>query len=67
MKGITWPDYEGPEVYFPGVPGVYGKGTVVPLADLGRDEAEVRALIEGSPLKIVDLKEAKKPKDGDSQ
>lgn len=53
--GITWPGYEGAEVHFPGVPGVYGPGVVVPLASTGRTEDEMRELIEGSPLAIVPM------------
>ena len=55
-KGITWPGYKGAEVYFAGVPGVYRPGVVVPLESTGRSEKEMRALIKGTPLKIVDIK-----------
>ena len=55
MKGITWPGYEGGTVYFNGVPGIYGPGVVVSLESTGKTEDEMRACIEGTPLKIVDI------------
>ena len=55
-KGITWPDYEGGTVYFAGVPGIYGPGIVVTLESTGKSEAEMRELIVGTPLVIVDMK-----------
>lgn len=64
-KGITWPGYEGPTVHFPGIPGIYGTGIVVSLESTGRTEDEMRGLIKGSPLKIVDLKESNKAKGGE--
>lgn len=57
--GITWPGYEGAEVHFPGVPGVYAPGVVVPLASTGRTEDEMRELIKGTPLAIVPLSTSK--------
>jgi len=53
-KGITWPDYEGGTKYFAGVPGIYGPGIVVTLESTGKSEAEMRELIVGTPLVIVD-------------
>ena len=64
-KGITWPGYKGPEVLFPGIPGVYAPGVVVTLESTGHSEDEMRALIKGSPLKIVDLPATKQKKDGE--
>lgn len=68
-KGITWPDYKGAEAYFPGVPGVYGPGVVVPLASTDHSEAEMRVLIKGTPLEIVDLskKQAKQEQEKDGE
>ena len=54
-KGITWPDYEGGTKYFAGVPGIYGPGIVVTLESTGRSEDEMRELIVGTPLVIVDM------------
>ena len=63
-KGVTWPGYKGPEVHFPGIPGLYAPGRVVPLDSTGRTEEQMRALIKGTPLKIVDSKD-KEAKDGE--
>jgi len=64
-KGITWPAYKGPTVHLPGIPGIYGPGIVVSLESTGRSEDEMRRLIKGSPLKIVDLKKDAKAKGGE--
>ena len=58
-KGITWPDYKGEPRHYPGIPGVYGPGVVVPLESTGLTEGEAKAAIKDSPLELVDLKEKK--------
>jgi hypothetical protein len=58
-RGITWPGYEGEERQFAGVPGTYGPGLVVTLESAGMTEDEAKAAIKGTPLKIVDNKDAK--------
>jgi len=55
-KGITWPQAQaGGPFHFPGIPGIYGAGVVVPLESTGRSEEEMAALIAGTPLEIIDL------------
>jgi len=55
-KGITQPDAIETR-HFPGFPGVYGPGTVVPLKETGLTESEATQRIKemNLPLKIVDL------------
>jgi len=69
MKAITWPKYAGERRHFPGVPSPkdgYGPGVEFPLSEAGMTEDEAKAAIKDTPLKLVDIKEAKKTaKDGD--
>ena len=68
MKAITWPKYTGERRHFPGVPSPrdgYGEGVVLPLSETGMSEDEAKAAIKGTPLVLVDLKEAKTTKGGD--
>lgn len=68
MKGITWPKYAGERRHFPGVPSPkdgYGPGVVLPLSEAGMTEDEAKAAIKGTPLALVDIKEAKTAKGGD--
>jgi len=64
-KGITWRDAPaGGPWHFPGIPGVYATGVVVPLESTGRTEDEMRAIIAAHPdlsLEIVNLEPVKKP------
>lgn len=59
-KGITWRDAPaGGPWHFPGIPGVYATGVVVPLESTGRSLSEMKRIIAQHPdvnLKIVDLK-----------
>lgn len=68
MKGITWPKYAGERRQIPGVPSPkdgYGPGVVLPLSETGMTEDEAKAAIKGTPLTIVDIKDAKTAKGGD--
>ena len=53
--GITWPGYEGEPRHFTGVPGVYGPGVVVALSETGRTADELRELLAGTPLELVEI------------
>jgi hypothetical protein len=62
MKGLTWPNYKGEPRHLSGVPSPkdgYGPGVVFPLTEAGMTEDEAKAAIEGSPLKLVEIKETK--------
>ena len=66
-KGLTWPNFSGERRQIPGVPSPkdgYGPDVVLPLAEAGMTEDEARAAIKGTPLKIVDIKEAAKTAKG---
>jgi len=64
-KGIIWRDAPaGGPWHFPGIPGVYATGVVVPLESTGRTEKEMRSIIAAHPdlrFKVVDLEPEKKP------
>lgn len=64
-KGITWRDAPaGGPWHFPGIPGVYATGVVVPLESTGRTLSEMKRIIAQHPdlsLEVVDLEPKKKP------